>query len=105
MLVLGEDGRPSQCECLFQRGFALVPREAHLAILSSCPASMLRRLVVRDKGGGAIWESRLLVLLFFGSETLSEAKRRTCGCVGLESSVGEPGGVSLSAKKSMCIER
>jgi hypothetical protein len=72
----------------------------HLAILSSCPASMLMRFILRDKGGGAICESRLLVLLFLGRETLSEANRRVC--CGLESSLREPGGVRGSVTKLMC---
>lgn len=60
------------------------------------------RLVLTESGGGTC-DMRLLVLLFLGNDTLSEANRGT-GCDGkVDSSGREPGGVRLSAVKSACI--
>ena len=72
------------------------------AILSS-PASMLMRLVFRDKLAGERCASRLLVLLFLGSSYCSGAvlKRVSSASDVCGSAWGEPGGVR-SAVKFMC---
>ena len=75
--------------------------DTYRAILSSCPASMLMRLVLTDSAAGERCESRLLVLLFLGSETWwcsgKEVKRVSGGSDdGGSWWWGEPGGVTMS---------
>lgn len=67
---------------------------------------MLKRLVFTDRAAGGCCASRLLVLLFLGSEAFwrsgKEVKRVRCGSGEAGSWVGEPGGVKRSADKFMC---
>lgn len=79
-------------------------RGTHRAILSSCPASMLRRLVFTESPASGRCESRLLALLVLGSETYSgvDAKRVSCESDDAESSGGGPGAGKQSVDEFMC---
>ena len=84
-------------------------RGTYRAILSSWPASMLKRLVFTDRAAGerCEWASRLLVLLFLGKATCcwrsgAETMWVRFGGDNGGGLLGEPGGVEMSVDGFMC---